>query len=130
MPAWHANAVGVVRQLREDVAVAKSGGTTRRAAARELADTSDVYALLVVYDDLGGCSAMAAKAGAPASVERALAVPCPALERAAALFTRATANGDAGALVRATQEVLRAEPLLVRALATVRRRQPGSRGEK
>lgn len=127
---WRANAVGVIHQLRDDVAVAKTGGTTRRAAAHRLAETSDLYALLVVYDDLAGCSAMAAKTGAPPAVERALAVPCPQLERAATLFTRATTHGDAHALVRATSEVVRAGPLLVRALADVERAQPGARGEK
>jgi hypothetical protein len=128
--AWRPNAVGVLRQLRADVAVAKTGGTTRAAAAQRLAATSDLYALLVVYDDLGGCSAMAAKAGAPVAVEHVLALPCPPLERAAALFTQATSGGDAQKLVEATNDVLRAEPLLVRALSEIARAQPGARGEK
>jgi hypothetical protein len=128
-PAWRANAVGVVQQLREDADVATTGAMTPRSAARRLAAISDLYALLVVYDDLGACSAMAARAGAPLAIEHALALPCPHLERAAALFTRAIANADARALVQATREVLRAEPLLVRALAEVGGRQT-VRGEK
>lgn len=119
---WQANARGVLVQLRLDVSAAEAGGaTTRREAARALADTSELYGLLVAYSDLGGCRRMAAGAGAPPPVARALALPCGHLQRAAALFARAAAGSDPEALVEAAREVRLAQPQLVEASLALRR---------
>jgi hypothetical protein len=119
---WQANARGVLAQLRFDVSAAEAGGaTTRRAAARALADTSELYGLLVAYSDLGGCRRMAAGAAAPPRVARALALPCGHLQRAAALFSRAAKESDPEALVAAAQQVRLAQPQLVRAALALRR---------
>jgi hypothetical protein len=119
---WQANARGVLAQLRVDVAaVEASGATTRRDAAHALASTSRLYALLVAYSDLGGCRRMAAAAAAPPRVARALALPCGHLQRASALFGRATKDSDPEALLHAAREVRLAQPQLVRAALAVRR---------
>jgi hypothetical protein len=109
-----------VEQLRADIATAAVGGTTSRAAAAALRNTSDLYALLVAYSDLGGCRQMVSSAVAPARVSRALAPACRHLERAAALFARATQRSDPAALVRATHEIALAQPSLVRAMLAIR----------
>ena len=116
---WRGAAGAVLRQLQSDVAAAEVGGTTNASAARALRDLSDMYALSFAFTDLGGCRAMVARASAPPGVTRALAQPCARLERAAALFTRAVTRSQPSALVRATREVQRAEPELVRALAQI-----------
>jgi hypothetical protein len=118
---WRANARGALIQLKQDVDATGVGGTTRADAARALANTSDLFGLLVAYSDLGGCRAMIAATAAPAPLAAQLARPCNHLQRAAALFTRATVHSDANALVRAGQEARRAEPELVHALVVVRR---------
>jgi hypothetical protein len=110
----------VVQQLRVDIATAAVGGTTPEAAAKALRNISDLYALLVAYSDLGGCHQMVSSAGPPAHVARALAPACRHLERASALFARATQRSDAAALVRATHEIGLAQPLLVRAMLAIR----------
>ena len=61
---WQANARQVVQQLRVDIATAAVGGTTSDAAAKALRNTSDLYALLVAYSDLGGCRQMVRSAAA------------------------------------------------------------------
>jgi hypothetical protein len=127
---WQANAAQVVEQLRGDIAAAAIGGTSRAAAAKALADVSDLYGLLVAYSDVGGCRAMVGAMGAPARVEAAFAPVCVHLQRAAALFAVAARRNDAVALVRAGREVALAQPPLVRAMLAVRRAQPGTRGEK
>ena len=116
---WRANAAGALGQLQQDVSAAAIGGTTRADAARALADTSDVFGLLVAYSDFGGCRAMIVATTAPPPVVQRLAQPCAHLERAARLFTRAMASSDPATLVRAGHEVRLAEPQLVRALADV-----------
>jgi hypothetical protein len=118
---WRANARGALIQLKQDVDATDVGGTTRRDAARALANTSDLFGLLVAYSDLGGCRAMIAATAAPAPVAAQLAVPCGHLQRAASLFTRATVHSDADALVRAGREARRAEPELVHSLVVLRR---------
>src|SRR5437660_11224543 len=70
--AWRANALQVVQQLRVDIAAAAVGGTTKVDAAKALRNTSDLYALLVAYSDLGGCHQIVSSAGPPARVVRAL----------------------------------------------------------
>jgi hypothetical protein len=127
---WQANARQVVEQLRGDVATVSIGGTTRTAAARALADVSDLYGLLVAYSDLGGCRAMVGGIGAPDSVVTAFDPVCTHLQRAAALFGVAARRNDAAALVRAGREVGLAQPHLVRAMLAISRGQPGARGEK
>jgi hypothetical protein len=117
---WQANARQVVQQLRVDIATAAVGGTTTGAAAEALRNTSDLYALLVAYSDLGGCSEIVSSAAAPARIVRALAPACRHLERGSALFARATQRSDPAALVRATHEIGLAQPLLVRAMLAIR----------
>jgi len=118
---WHANATGALTQLQQDIAATALGGTTRAEAARALANTSDLFGLLVAYSDLGGCGQIIAAVAAPAAIAAELARPCGHLERAAALFSRATVNSDPDALVRAGREARRAEPQLVHALVVARR---------
>ena len=117
---WEANASQVVQQLRVDIATASVGGTTTIAAAKALQNTSDLYALLVAYSDLGGCREMVLSAAAPARVARAIAPACRHLELASALFARATQHSDPAALVRATHEIALAQPALVRAMLAIR----------
>jgi len=117
---WQANAGQVVQQLRADIAAAAVGGTTTHAAAKALHDTSDLYSLLVAYSDLGGCGQMVSSAAAPARVGRTLAPACRHLERASALFARATQRSDPAALVRATHEISLAQPSLIRAMLAIR----------
>jgi hypothetical protein len=119
-PDWQANAGQVVQQLRVDIATAAVGGTTPHAAAKALRDTSDLYSLLVAYSDLGGCRQMVSSAAAPARVGRAFAPACRHLERASALFARATQHSDPEALVRATHEIGLAQPSLIRAMLAIR----------
>ena len=118
--AWRANALQVVQQLRVDIATAAVGGSTTEDAAKALHDTSDLYALLVAYSDLGGCRQMVSSAGPPARVASVLVPACRHLERASALFARATQHSDPAALVRATREIALAQPLLVRAMLAIR----------
>jgi hypothetical protein len=109
-----------VQQLRVDIAAAAVGGTTKVDAAKALRNTSDLYALLVAYSDLGGCRQMVSSAGPPARVALAIAPACRHLERASALFARATRRSDPEALVRATHEIELAQPSLVRAMLAIR----------
>src|SRR4051812_23434978 len=67
-PSWQANTSQLVQQLRVDIVTAAVGGTTTGAAAKALRNTSDLYALLVAYSDLGGCRQMVRSAAAPARV--------------------------------------------------------------
>jgi hypothetical protein len=120
--AWRANALQVVQQLRVDIATAAVAGTTTSDAAKALRDPSDLYALLVAYSDLGGCRQMVSSAAAPARVARAIVPGCRHLERASALFARATQRSDPAALVRATHELELAQPSLVRAMLAIRKR--------
>lgn len=113
--AWRANATQLLFQIRDDVADVEAVGPTRAAAAEQLPSTSDLFRLLLAYTDLSGCSGMVSATGAPPGIERRLALPCVDLQRAATLFTEATANHDPQALVAATREAGRAEPALVRA---------------
>jgi hypothetical protein len=117
---WRANARQVVQQLRVDIATAAVGGTTTADAAKALRDTSDLYALLVAYSDLGGCRQMVSSAGPPARVARVLVPACRHLERASALFARATQRSEPGALVQAAHEIGLAQPALVRAMLAIR----------
>jgi hypothetical protein len=112
---WRANLASVVRQLRVDVREAAVAGTTRADAVRALADTSDLYALLTAYSDLGGCRAMVAATEAPRRATRPFQQACGHLQRASQLFARAATNDDPRALLRATAEVRSAQPELVRA---------------
>jgi hypothetical protein len=117
---WRANLASVVRQLRVDTSSAALGGTTRADAARALADTSDLYALLTAYSDLGGCRAMVAATEAPLRATAPFEAACGHLQRASKLFARAATHDDPAALVRATAEVRRAQPQLVRAALTLK----------
>ncbi len=110
---WRANAVGLVAQLRGDVASV--------AEVRPSQQSSALYALLVAYSDMGGCSEMVAATGAPTAAVSSLARACPPLERAAVLFTRAESHADTAELARAASEAQRAQPQLVRAALSLRR---------
>jgi hypothetical protein len=110
-----------VQQLRVDIATAAVGGTTNDTAAKALRNISDLYALLVAYSDLGGCRQMVSSAAPPVRVARPLVSACRHLERASALFSRATQRSDPAALVRATHEAGLAQPSLVRAMLAIRR---------
>ena len=118
---WRANARQVVQQLRVDIATAAVGGTTPVAAAEALRNTSDLYALLVAYSDLGGChqmvrSAATACAGRPrirarVPPSRAGVPRCSRGRRSAPIRRRSS---------RATHEIGLAEPALVRAMLAIR----------
>jgi hypothetical protein len=122
---WRANARQVVEQLQVDIAAASIAGSTRADAERALASTSDLYGLLVAYSDLDGCHAMVDATSAPDRVVGAFQPACVHLQRAAALFARATQRSEPEALVRATRETRLAQPQLVRAMLEIRR-QPRS----
>ena len=112
---WLANARGVIEQLRGDV-LTVSGYDRLAAARRGLRDDSELYQLLVVYTDFGGCLHMTAAVGAvPPGRERVVRLlhrACGHLLRADTLFTRAVAHGAPGSLVRATQQAVAAVPAL------------------
>jgi hypothetical protein len=115
---WTANAAGVIDQLRADT-VAAADGESISSARAALLDESRLYALLVAYNDFGGCRHMVGAVGDPPpafrSVDRTLAHVCANLQRAAALFTRAASSSDAPSLVAASRAVDAAAPLLERA---------------
>jgi hypothetical protein len=118
---WHANARLALRQLTQDVAATAVGGDSLGDARHALHDESRLYALVMAYTDVGGCDAMMRNVGAPPALEARLARPCAPLTRAAASFTAATAGSNASALLRAGHDAELALPLLVEALAEVRR---------
>jgi hypothetical protein len=86
-----------------------------------LRDTSDLYALLVAYSDLGGCRAMVSATTPQVGRAPGLARACSNLQRSASAVARAARHSDAAALVRATREVSLAQPALVRAMLAIRR---------
>jgi hypothetical protein len=94
------------------VAGCGGGSATRAAAARQLANTSDLFGLLLAYTELAGCHTMVVGTLAPARIERTLAAPCRKLQRAAALFTRANTHSDPEALLQAAREAGSAESQL------------------
>lgn len=118
---WHANATVALRQLTQDVAATAAAGDTLGAARRALHDESSLYALVVAYTDLGGCDSIIRNVGAPPALEAKLVRPCALLARAAASFTSAAAQSNAQTLLRAGRSAELALPLLVRALAEVRK---------
>jgi hypothetical protein len=119
--AWAGNAAILVGQLRRDLLLATSGGSTPAAARRALGSPSRLYTILIAYTDFGGCGTMLRNVGAPARglgrVGVTLAAACRILEHAAALFTRAVTRRDPDALVAAGRSAQQAEPLLERAQA-------------
>jgi hypothetical protein len=122
---WEANANGVVKQLRGDV-VQISAVDSVPAARRALHDDSQLYAILIVFSDVGGCSHMVAALGT-APPARAHAVPqfdaaCTHLGRASKLFTRAVTRTSPKVLVNAAHEALASLPPLDRAALELRRR--------
>jgi hypothetical protein len=126
-PAWQSNLRILIAQLRNDVALTSLAGGTLASAKSALGSDSDLYALLVAYDDLGVCRGMVASAASveadtrAAPVANALASACRHLERAAALFTQATTKGNPRALLDASVEARRASPSLVRAALALER---------
>jgi hypothetical protein len=118
---WHANADVALRQLTQDVAATAVAGDSLVEARRALHDESRLYALVVAYTDLGGCTAMMRNVGAPPALEAELVRPCPPLTRAAASFAAATTGSNPRALLRAGRDAELALPLLVDALAAVRK---------
>jgi hypothetical protein len=120
-PEWHANANLALRQLTQDVAATAAGGDSLGAARRALHDDSRLYVLVMAYTDLGGCHAMMRNVGAPPALWATLARPCGPLARAAASFTAATGSTNPRALLQAGRDAELALPLLVQALAEVRK---------
>jgi hypothetical protein len=118
---YTANAAGLIDQLHEDLVVGSQQAAGLDAARRALHSNSDLYALLMAYDDFGSCRTMVRNVGAAgrrfARVEAALTSACRYLERASDLFTAATTRSDPVALVAASRTTLRASPLLFRAKA-------------
>jgi hypothetical protein len=114
-----ANATDLIAQLHQDVVVSSNVGTTLSGARRALQDHSDLYVLLVAYNDFASCRSMLRNAGGPDPrfdrFEASLGSACAYLEQAANLFTIATTHADAGALVSASRTSLKASPLLYRA---------------
>jgi hypothetical protein len=123
-PAWPSNLAILIAQLRNDVALTSVAGETRADARAALESDSNLYALLVAYDDFGVCRGMVASTASDARAARvttALTSACRHLERASALFTRATTKGEPAALLAAGLEARRASPWLVRASLELRR---------
>jgi len=118
---WAANADGVIGILERDLALSASGGATLAAARRALADSSNLYTILVAYTDFGGCTHMVGSIGPPlprfAKVTATLGGVCGSLERASALFTHATQASDPRSLLAATRLALATAPRLARARA-------------
>ncbi len=119
---WRVNATLALHQLLTDVSLTETAGTTVPQARRALGSDSDLYALVFAYADLGGCRSMIRNASAPRALEPLLEAPCGRLQRAARTFTRATTRSDPRDLLAAVQQAHGAEPLLVRALTSVRHR--------
>ena len=123
-PAWPSNLAILSAQLQSDVAVPAVAGDTAAAAKAALESDSDLYGLLVAYDDFGVCRGMVAATAADvraARVTTALTSACRHLQRASSLFTRATTKGEPAALLAAGLEARRASPWLVRASLELRR---------
>jgi len=114
-----ANAADLISQLHDDVTVSGATAVSLTSAQRALDDSSDLYVMLVAYNDFGSCSAMVRNAGTADArfgrVEASLGSACGFLERAARLFADAATRSDARALVRAARTTLQASPLLYRA---------------
>jgi hypothetical protein len=122
---WVANAHGVLEQLRGDI-VEVSGFDRVDVARKGLRDDSQLYGLLVVYTDFGGCRHMTAAVGVePPGLGRVVALldrACLHLQRADRLFTRAVAHTAARLLVSATREAVAAVPSLDAAALELARR--------
>ena len=116
---WIANVSEVIDQLNGDVSEAGVAGEGIAAARRALRDESDLYGLLIAYSDFGGCARMVAGVGNPPPgfrrVQSALDEACSRFQRAAVLFTRATSETDAHALLGASGQVKLAAAALYRA---------------
>jgi hypothetical protein len=116
---WIANVSGVIDQLNGDVSAAAVAGKGVAAARRALHDESDLYGLLIAYSDFGGCARMVAGVGNPppgfGRVQSALDEACGRFQRAAVLFTWATSETDAHALLGASGQVKLAQAALYRA---------------
>ena len=110
---WRANAVGLIGQLRGDVAVVEQVAPSQNPSA--------LYALLVAYSDMAGCSTMTVATGAPPTVVRPVARACPRLERAAALFTQGERTSDLASLRLAARVASTADGQLARAALALRR---------
>ena len=123
-PAWPSNLGILISQLQNDVALTSLAGATRASAKAPLESDSNLYALLVAYDDFGVCRGMVASAAGDeraVHVTSALSAACRHLERASVLFTRATTRGEPRSLLAAGREAGLASPWLVRASLALRR---------
>jgi hypothetical protein len=114
---WVDSAVRFVDDLNAAVLLSAHGGSDLASARRALGDDSDLYAMLVAYNDFGGCrQTLVLSVGVPPArlrkVESTLAAACRRFERAAALFTRAVKRSDPAVLLAATRLALHAAPLL------------------
>lgn len=115
---WKDNTNRAIVQLRHDAVVVEA------SKDNALHDDSQLFVLLVAYTDFGGCRHMTAAAGTTPARMRAVAQlldrACGGLERAAALFTRATTRNDVRALREARRIVARSSSALVRAQIRLR----------
>ena len=125
---WPTGAAVVIKQLRGDI-LAVVGADRVPAARRALVDESQLYGLLVAFSDVAGCRHMVSSLGTRPSrfalANRLLNRACRPLQRAAALFTRATTKTDAQALVAAVRQAGAALSLLDRARLAVGRVRAG-----
>jgi hypothetical protein len=119
--AWLANARQLVATLETDVLLSAYGGANVATARRALANSSDVYGMVLAYTDFASCGKLLGSFGPPgpthAAARRALGLACKQVEEAAAIFHDAMSRNDPKILLAATRAALAAEPLLVQARA-------------
>lgn len=108
-----------MEQLRGDVVLAASAGTSVRSARHSLQDDSLLFGLLIAYTDFGDCNAMVSNVGVAPPRRRAagrtLRQACARLQRASGLFANAATHTDPRALLAAGRVAQPALPLLVHA---------------
>jgi len=109
----------LIDQLHGDLIASSAAVGDIGDARRLLGRTSDLYALLMTFDDFDGCSTMLRNVGDPgrrfSRVHATLASACHDLEGGSRLFTTAANGSDPGALLAAQDTSRLASPLLYRA---------------
>jgi len=113
---WAEYAGRFVAGLQTEILSSQSGGADLASARRAIANTDDVYVMLVDYTDFGACNRELGNIGVPAAgSERIVALiisACGRLERASSLFQDAMTNNRPAKLLAATRLAARAAPLL------------------
>jgi hypothetical protein len=116
---YAANAAGLIDQLHGDLIASSAAVGEIGDARRLLGRTSDLYVLLMTFDDFDGCSTMLRNVGDPgrrfSRVHATLASACHDLEGGSRLFTTAANGSDPAALLAAQDTSRLASPLLYRA---------------